>query len=450
MAGTLIPSTVSTKQQRIALLAREAPERALHSLAHHIDLDWMIEAYRRTRKDGAPGIDGLTGADYAAHLENNLQRLLDCAKSGDNYKAPPVRRVNIPKGDGSTRPLGIPTFEDKVLQRAVVMVLEPIYEQDFLDCSFGFRPGRSAHQALELIRSKLMEMGGGWVLDVDIKQYFNSLDHGHLRSFLAKRMRDGVITRLVGKWLNAGVWEKGAVTYPEAGSPQGGVISPVLSNVYLHEVLDVWFEREVKPRLRGDAFLVRWADDFVMGFSREEDARRVMNVLPKRFEKFGLTLHPEKTRMLDFRRPRNRKGPDDDDGPGSFDFLGFTHYWGRSRKGIWVVTRKSAGKRITRALHRIKDWCRANRHLSIREQWQTLGSKLKGHYAYYGITGNYRCLQQFRYEVSRLWKKWLCRRSNKAMRTLDWENFGKLLKRYPLPPARVVHSIYPGQLAANP
>jgi group II intron reverse transcriptase/maturase len=446
MAGTLIPSTVSTKQQRIAQLAREDPGRALHSLSHHLDLDWLIEAFRRTRKDGATGIDGQTGVEYAVNLEANLLDLLNRAKSGDNYKAPPVRRVNIPKGDGTSRPLGIPTFEDKVLQRAVVMVLEPIYEQDFLDCSFGFRPGRSAHQALESIRSELMEMGGGWVLDVDIKQYFNSLDHAHLRNILAKRMRDGVITRLVGKWLNAGVWEKGAVTHPGVGSPQGGVISPVLSNVYLHEVLDVWFEKEVKPRLTGTAFLVRYADDFVMGFSREVDARRVLDVLPKRFGKYGLALHPEKTRLLDFRRPRNRKDSNDGEGPGSFDFLGFTHYWGMSKKGYRVVMRKTAGKRVTRALHRIKEWCRLNRHRPIREQWEALGKQLKGHYAYYGITGNYRCLKKFRFEVSRLWRKWLSRRSNKA--SLDWEVFNRLLDRYPLPPAKVVHTVY--QLAANP
>lgn len=446
MAGTLIPSTVSTRQQRIAQLAREDPGRALHSLSHHIDLEWLIEAHRRTRKDGATGIDGVTGAAYAVNLEANLRILLDRAKSGDSYKAPPVRRVNIPKGDGTFRPLGIPTFEDKVLQRAVVMVLEPIYEQDFLDCSFGFRPGRSAHQALEMIRSKLMEMGGGWVLDVDIKQYFNSLDHTHLRNILAKGMRDGVITRLIGKWLKAGVWEKGAVTHPDVGSPQGGVISPVLSNVYLHEVLDVWFEEEVKPRLGGSAFLVRYADDFVMGFAREEDARRVMDVLPKRFGRYGLALHPEKTRLLDFRRPRNHKVSKDDGGPGSFDFLGFTHYWGTSQKGYKVIMRKTAGKRITRALQRIKVWCRINRHRSIREQWEALGKQLKGHYAYYGITGNYRCLNQFRYEVSRLWRKWLSRRSNKAK--LDWEVFSRLLKRYQLPPAKVVHAI--SQIAANP
>lgn len=447
MAGILLPSAVSTKQQRIAQLAREDPGRALHSLSHHIDLEWMVEAFRRTRKDGAPGIDGQTGADYAVNLEANLQGLLNRAKSGDNYKAPPVRRVYIPKGDGKTlRGLGLPTFEDKVLQRAAVMALVPLYEQEFLDCSFGFRPGRSAHQALERIWSGLMRMRGGWVLDVDIKKYFDNLDHTHLRKILAKRMRDGVLTRLIGKWLRAGVWEKGTVTFPETGSPQGGVISPVLSNIYLHEVLDVWFEKEVKPRLHGTGFLVRFADDFVMVFSREDDARRVMSILPKRFGRFGLTLHPEKTRLLDFRRPRRQKGPDDDESPGSFDFLGFTHYWGMSRKGNAVVVRKTMNKRFTRALHTVKEWCRTNRHLPVREQRDVLASKLKGHYAYYGITGNFRCLNKFRDEVRRLWRKWLSRRSNKA--SLDWDYFMDLLERHPLPTPKIGHSAMTP--AANP
>lgn len=446
MPGKSGPESVSTKQQRIAELARLMPEKAMTSLSHHMDLEWMFEAYRLTRKDGAAGIDGQTAKDYEVNLEDNLRSLLDRAKSGDRYKAPPVRRVHIPKGDGSTRPLGIPTFEDKVLQRAVVMVLEPLYEQDFLDCSYGFRPGRSAHQALAELYSRITRMGGGWVLDVDIRKFFDSLDHVHFREILANRMRDGVITRLVGKWLNAGVWEKGAITHPGSGSPQGGVVSPMLSNIYLHEVLDVWFEREVKPRLKGQAFLVRYADDFVMGFAREEDAHRVMAVLSKRFERYGLTLHPEKTRMLDFRSPGNRKAPKGDDGPGNFDFLGFTHHWGKSKKGFWVVRQKTSKSRFTRALQRIKEWCRTNRHLPVREQQEALTRKMKGHYGYYGVTGNSMCLGRFRNEVGKLWKKWLSRRSQRAF--LDWPAFTRLLLRYPLPAPRVVHKVC--RYAANP
>ena len=297
---------VSTGCQRIAELAKQSPQMGFTSLNHHIDLHWLHEAYLRTRKDGAAGVDGQTAADYEANLQENLQSLLDRAKSG-TYKAPPVRRVHIPKGTGGdTRPIGIPTFEDKVLQRAVVMVLEAVYEQDFYDCSYGFRPGRSAHQALASLWQQTMQINGGWILDVDIQKFFDTLDHAHLRELLRRRVRDGVLLRLIGKWLNAGVLEDGNLSYPDAGTPQGGVISPLLSNVFLHYVLDEWFEQVVKLHRKGRAFLIRYADDFVMGFACEEDARRVLDVLPKRFGKYGLTLHPDKTRLVPFQRPPRR------------------------------------------------------------------------------------------------------------------------------------------------
>lgn len=430
--GAMSSSNVSTKQQRIAELARIHPEVAFTSLAYHMDLDWMKEAYGRTRKDGAVGVDGISGKDYAENLEGNLQSLLVRAKNGDAYKAPPVRRTYIPKADGSQRPLGIPTFEDKVLQRAVVMVMEPLYEQDFLNCSYGFRPGRSAHMALEAIWQGLMDMGGGWVLDVDIRKYFDTLDHAKLREVLDKRMKDGVLRRLIGKWLKAGVLDKGCLTHPETGSPQGGVISPMLANIYLHDGLDVWFENEVKPRLRGRAFLVRYADDFIMGFALEEDARRVLEVLPKRFERFGLTIHPDKTRLVEFKKPREPRDPSG--GPGNFDFLGFTHYWGKSKNGNWVVKRKTAKGRMSRALTTIGEWMRKHRHLPVKEQWKTLNQKLVGHFRYYGITGNLKALACFRYEVVRRWRTWLNRRSQRAR--MIWERMTKLLNRYPLAPAK--------------
>ena len=271
MAGASKPDPVSTKQQRIAELADKL--RRWDSLLWPTTSTCVGCTRRidRTRKDGAAGVDGQTVEDYTANLMGNLQSLLDRAKSG-TYQAPPVRRVHIPKADSATetRPLGIPTFEDKVLQRAVVMVLEAVYEQDLLDCSYGFRPGRSAHQALDSLWQQTMGIGGGWIVEVDIRKFFDTLDHAHLRDFLRHRIRDGVLLRLIGKWLNAGVLEDGSLTFPEKGSPQGGVVSPILANVYLHYVLDVWFEREVKPRLKGRAFLIRYADDFVMGFSCEE------------------------------------------------------------------------------------------------------------------------------------------------------------------------------------
>lgn len=433
---------ISTRKQKIAAQARQAPERSFTSLNHHLDIDWLHEAYKRTRKDGAAGIDQVTAEDYAVNLEVNLQDLLDRAKTGC-YRAPPVRRVHIPKGDGSkTRPIGIPTFEDKILQRAVAMVLEPIYEQDFLDCSYGFRPGRSAHQALEVAWKKLMDLGGGWLIEVDIQSFYDVLDKALLREFLHRRVRDGVLLRLIGKWLNAGVWEEGMVSHPETGTPQGGVISPILSNIYLHEVMDTWFKRDVRPHMAGPVFMIRFADDILIGFAREDDARRVMEVLPKRFGKYGLTLHPEKTRLIDFRKPGQRPGPTglgQQAVPTPFDLLGFTHFWGKSLKGNWVVKRKTAKGRFNRAVKRVAQWCRKNMHRPIKEQWETLCRKLNGHFGYYGITGNSKALGQFRQAASRRWKYWLGRRSHKAKRSWEW--FTELQKRFPLPPAIAKHSI---------
>ena len=435
MKETPSSTSVSTKLERIAKLAREMRGVPLTTLAHHIDVDWLREAYRQTRKDGATGIDGQTAQEYAGELDANLTRLLNRAKSGDDYRAPPVRRVHIPKGSGSqTRPIGIPTFEDKVLQRAVVMVLEAVYEQEFHDCSYGFRPGRSAHQALEALWNETMKMGGGWVLEADIESFFDSVDHAKLREILSQRVRDGVLLRLIGKWLNAGVMESGNVHYPDAGTPQGGVISPLLANVYLHEVLDEWFEHEVKPRMSGRTFLVRYADDFVVLFEREDDARRVMDVLAKRFAKYGLRLHPEKTRLLPFRRPSS---PSAGGKPGSFDLLGFTHFWGKSRKGSWVVKRKTMTTRFSRALRDISSWCREHRHWEVADQHAALSRKLRGHDAYYGITGNSRMLAVLRYWVERIWMKWLGRRNS---RPWSWKKMVWLSARFPLPPARAIHS----------
>ena len=343
------------------------PEAGFTSLAYYVDLEWMKEAYRRTRKDGAMGADGVTAAQYEEELENNLSSLLERFKSG-SYYAPPVKRVYIPKevGGERIRPIGIPTLEDKILQRAVVMLFTPLYEQDFLDCSYGFRPGRSAHQALEALWRGIMGMGGDcWVLEVDIKSYFDTVKWEHLAGVLQEAGTRRGSKRVLGKWLKAGVMEDGAIHYPHEGTPQGGVISPLLSNIYLHEVLDVWFEREVRPRLRGKAELVRFADDFVIVFGNGDDAQRVREVLPKRFERFGLTLHEEKTRLVGFCRP-DGKGAD----PGSFDLLGFTHFWGKSRKGHWVVQRKTAKKKFKQAVRRVYQWCKMNRHMPAKELWR--------------------------------------------------------------------------------
>jgi len=314
------------------------------------------------------------------------------------------------------------------------MVLEAIYEQEFYDFSYGFRPGRSAHQACEMLQNTAVKMAGGWVLEVDIKRFFDTLVHEHLREILERRVRDGVILRLIGKWLNAGVLEGAELSRPEAGTPQGGVISPLLANIYLHEVVDDWFVREVQPRLQGRAVLIRYADDLVFIFTRKEDAERVLNVLPKRFGKYGLTLHPDKTRLVPFRRPDRDDGGG---GPGTLDFLGFTHHWGKSRKGHWVVMKRTAKDRFSRALRNIRSWCEVHRHDDIKAQHRILARKLNGHYAYYGVTSNFDALARFWHEVVLAWRKWLSRRSQKAY--LSWVKMTRLLKRFPLPPPRIVH-----------
>ena len=450
MTGTSGPQNITTGLQGVAELSKKAPTMIWTTLAHYIDLDLLKEAYRLTRKSGAAGVDGQTAKEYAENLEGNLKSLLERFKS-ETYKAPPVRRVYIPKADGTnTRPIGITTFEDKVLQRAVTMVLGAVYEQDFLGCSYGFRPEHSAHQALEALRNEVWKMGRGVILEVDAQSFFDSLGHKHLRGFLDKRVRDGVIRRTIDKWLNAGVLEEGSIHHQKGGTPQGGVVSPMLANIFLHEVMDKWFEEVVKPRLTARAILIRYADDMLIAFSSEKDARRVMAVLSKRFAKYGLTLHPEKTRLVDFRRPRETgcdKGSRQDVRLGTFELLGFTHYWGKTRQeGRWVVKRKTAKKRFTQAVKRVAQWCKVNRHLSIREQHRNLVIKLRGHYQYYGIAGNGQALSRFYHEVRRIWRKWLDRRSNQ--RYMNWDQYELLLARYPLPSPSPTHSVF--RQAARP
>jgi RNA-directed DNA polymerase len=427
---------ISTKLLKIAQVASDYPDVALTTVAHHIDIGWLRLAYQRTRKDGAVGVDGQTAAMYEQQLEKNLSSLLDRFKSG-RYRAPPVKRVYIPKSDGKKRPIGIPTLEDKVLQRAVLMVLEPIYEQTFKDCSFGFRRGRSAHQAQERLWRSMMGLRDVWLIELDIQSFFDHVNHHHLHDMLAHRVADGVIHRVIGKWLNAGIMEDGLRSQSTSGTPQGGVISPLLANLYLHEVLDEWFYDIVSPRLKGRSFLVRFADDAVMGFEHESDARRVLAALYKRFARFDLTLHPKKTRLLHLPRPDRAHVRAQDR---SFDFLGFTHFWALSRKGSWIIRRKTSSVRLSRSLIAIADWCRWHRHFPVAWQHRQLSLKLRGHYAYFGITGNAQSLGRFLHCVERIWFKWLNRRSNRS--GVGWDRFAPFLRRSPLPSPRVVHSVY--------
>ena len=431
------PESVSTKQERIAEMARRNPAMVFTSLNHYLDEEWLRYAYERTRRDGAVGVDGQTASDYEEHLEENLRSLLSRLKSG-RYKAPPVRRAYIPKADGSQRPLGIPTFEDKVAQRAIVMLLGPIYECDFSDCSFGFRPGRSAHQALRHLRACIMEQGGRWVLDVDVRKYFDTIDHQRLRELLALRVADGVVRKMLDKWLKAGVLEEGQWTRIDQGTPQGGVVSPLLANIYLHYVLDGWYEREVAPRMRKRSSLVRYCDDFVMVFENFLDCIRVLRVLGKRLERFGLSLHPDKTRMVDFRFKRLNGERHPACQATSFNFLGFTHVWGKSRRGRTVVVQRTAKDRYARALRALHEWCRRHRHWPVTVQHAALSRVMKGHYAYYGITGNGHRLSWYGHAAQRIWRYWLSRRSRTGH--ISWERFYRgILARYPLPAPRIMH-----------
>ncbi len=434
------PASVSTKQERIAELARENPAMAFTSLNHHLDAEWLEYAFECTRKDGAVGVDGQTAESYAANLQQNLSSLIERLKSG-RYRAPPVRRHYIPKAGGGERDLGIPSYEDKVAQRAITMLLEPIYEQTFLGCSFGYRPMRNAHQALQVLRDGIMKQRGYWVLEVDIRKYFDSIPFAALRECLAKRVTDGVVRKLIDKWLKAGVLESGQVHYPEAGTPQGGVISPILSNVFLHHVIDQWYTEQVRPRLRGPSTLVRFCDDFVMCFTHKADAERVLAVLAvldKRLGKFGLQLHPDKTRLVDFRPRRSERDIEESTLPTTFNFLGFTHVWGKSRKGAVVVRQLTAKDRLARSLKAINQRCKRMLHWPLRAQHQRLCRMLKGHYAYFGITGNFKRLTLLHYQVRRVWQKWLSRRSSKSY--VKWARYERMLERFALPPPRIVHA----------
>jgi len=431
------PNHISTQRIRIAQLAKKNPNRVFTALHHYIDLQWMYEAYILTRKDGAVGIDEVTAKEYKVNLNENLQNLLERFKS-KRYRAPLIKRVHIPKGN-KTGPIGITTFEDKILQRAVAMVLEQIYEQDFHDFSYGFRPGRSQHMALKAVRDGLWKKDGYWVLSVDVKGYFDNINHKHLRGFLDQRVRDGVIRRMIDKWLKAGITEQGQVTYSDVGTPQGGVVSPLISNVFLHHVLDNWFEEAVLPRMVGRAQIVRFADDFLILFSREDDARRVLDVLPKRFSKYGLEIHPEKTRLVRMYPPIPRRGQKPQGRKReTLDFLGFTLYWGKLRNGKWAVLPKTSRGRLIRCLKVISAWCRSNMHRKIKHQSEDLAKKLMGHYQYYGVSFNHRSMGYFHFQTRRIWKYWLSRRSGK--KHLSWESFARKTERHPLPQPRITKS----------
>ena len=419
------------------MAAQKYRHEPLTALSHHMDLNWMHEAYHSINKDAAPGVDGQTWEQYGENLTENLKDLLNRAKSG-SFRAPPVKRAYVPKNEKEKRPIGLPTVESKILERAVAMILEIVYEEEFFDFSFGYRKGRSQQQALQYLTTQCLRQKVVWILEIDLSKFFDTVDHRHMQELLRLRVQDGVITRLVGKWLKAGVWEKGEVTYPEEGTPQGGVISPLLSNIYLHEVLDKWFVENLQPSCAGGTFMARYADDFVMGFERLEDAQAAERLIEERLNAYGLKINTQKSRLIRFKRPP-LYGKDPQGKPDTFDFLGFTLYWGKSRSGKNIPKAQTSAKRFSVKLRELREWGWRNRHLPLREQQRKLSEKLRGHDAYYGITHNYRRLKLFRYELHKHWHRWLNRRNRKGR--LSWKAYRTLIYNYPLAPPRIVHSV---------
>ena len=438
MTDALTSLDMSTGLRKVADRAKREPAARFHSLAHLIDEALLAGAYARLNSKAAVGVDGITKAQYGQDLQNHLRKLHERLKT-KRYRHQPILRMHIPKEKpGQTRPIGISTTEDKVVQNALREVLEAVYEQDFMDCSYGFRPERSAHDAVRALTRAVDAGEANFILEFDVVSFFDSLRRPQLMEMLQERVADGSLLRLIGKCLHVGVLDGEEFTEPSEGTVQGSTLSPLLGNVYLHTVLDRWFAEEVRPRLRGKATFIRFADDGVFGFERQDDAERVMAVLSKRMERFGLTLHPQKTRLLDFRGPPRSRGAGKS--PTTFDFLGFCWYWRRTRKGAWAVACKTRRARLVRAIRTLHEWCRKNRHLPVQQQHEKLVRRVRGHLNYFGVNGNIVSLKRFEHQVKRSWHKWLNRRSQRAR--LNWERFEDLLRDFPLPQARIVVSIW--------
>ena len=417
--------------ERVNAAARRSGQTRFTALLHHVDVAALERAFKRQRRAASPGVDRVSMVTYEQDLENNLRRLHDRVHAGQYWPKPVLRRT-IPKADGGQRPLGIPSLEDKIVRGAVAEVLSAIYEVDFLGFSHGFRPGRSPHTALAALDRALMTRKVNWVLDVDIRSFFDSVDHGWLLRMLAHRIADPRILRLIERWLKAGVLESGRWQAVQTGTPQGSGISPLLANVFLHYVFDLWIHQWRRRQARGQVVVCRYADDMVLGFQYEDDARRLLEALKERFGHFGLAIHEGKTRLIEFERfaaqQREAAGLRR---PETFDFLGFTHYCGKTRKGRFMVKRKTQAKRMTRKLTAIRQEMKARLHAPVKAQHQWLCQVLRGHYGYYGVIFNHRSLRAFYESVKCSWFKALRRRSQKSR--MNWQRFAQLLAAYPLP-----------------
>ena len=417
----------------IRSLAKQDTQMTFTSLVHKVDLFLLNKSFRQLRKNSATGVDKVTVEEYSANLDANLYNLYLRLKRGQ-YAALPVKRIWIDKEDGKKRPIGITALEDKIVQKAVTTILSEVYEPIFHNFSHGFRSKHSQHQAIAEIREKCYALNTNWILSADITGLFDNIDHNLLRDLIRTRVNDKGILRLIGKWLKAGVLEGDIIEYPDKGTPQGGVISPILSNIFLHYVLDDWFATVVQPRLKGKSFLIRFADDFIIGLQLESDAKRVLEVLPRRFNRYTLELHPKKTRLIAFGKPARKGKPQ-----GTFDFLGFTYYWGKSLKGYWVIKKKTARKRRNRFMRMLWSWCKKHRHEPIRGQQETLCSKLMGFYQYFGVRSNFKVLEVVYEYAATAWKYWLGQRHRNGR--LSYKKFSRFLTGYPLPRPRIVHNI---------
>lgn len=428
--------TGQTSLEWLKVHARTEPNLVFTALTHRISFDLLKQSYRHVRKSKSCGVDGVTVEEYAANLDANIYGLLQRLKRGQ-YVAQPVKRIWIDKEGGKKRPIGISALEDKIVQKGVAKILDVIYDRNFYDFSHGFREGHSQHMALHELREQCRKQNINFIIDADVSGFFDEIDKKLLVEILKQRVNDGGLIRLIGKWLNAGIDEAGELSYPEKGTPQGAVISPVLSNIFLHYVLDDWFIKEVQPKLGCRSFLIRFADDFIIGCELETDAKRVLALLKERFESFALRLHPEKTKLLPFGKPPSSAKVDKRNG--TFDFLGFTFYWSKVRKGYWVVKKKTIGKRLNRFIKTVWGWCRDNRHDPIKEQHVALCQKLNGYYQYYGVRGNFKALEVVYEAAEKAWRFWLSRRSHKGRVT--WEKFERIRACFPFPKPRIIHNI---------
>ena len=438
--------SVATKLRRIAEKARKEPSFKFSSLYHLMNEELLRECYGRLRKDAAAGIDNMTKAEYAEHLDANLLNLTDRLHRMA-YRPQPVRRKYIPKpGSAKQRPLGIPCFEDKLVQAGLVRILEAVFEQDFIDDSYGFRPGRSCHGALRTLSVTVEGKPVNHIVEADIKGFFDNVNQEWLMKFLEHRISDKRIQRMVKRFLKAGVYEDGTITVSDEGTPQGGVISPLLANIYLHYALDLWFEKVIRKSCTGFARLVRYADDFVVCFQRETDAAKFRRELDIRLGKFGLEVEPTKTRVLKFGRYAVQNAKAKGGIPETFDFLGFTHYCGVRKDGTgFRMKRTTARKKFTAKVKAFKDWLKSARTLKTADLWRTAKAKLRGHFAYYGVTDNFPGIKRFAAEVEKLLMKWMNRRGKRGC--LNWEKFSEMLKRFPLPKPRIKVSMF--QVSVN-